>query len=644
MFEFVRTHKKILQFVLILLVFPSFVLFGVEGYTRMNDRGPVVASVDGHDIRQSEWDAAHKNQVDRLREQMPGLDPKLLDSPQARYETLDGLVRDRVIAAAARHSRLLVSDERLMAALQADPALAAFRGPDGRVDLERLKQALARQGMTPQMYDEQVRADMATRQVLVGIGGTGLAGQSPAGVALGAFFEQREIQVARIDAAELAATVTPTDAEIEAFYKANAPLFQSTEQAAIEYLVLDLETLKKSVQVSEADLRTYFEQNVAKPAGSEERRASHILIAAPKDAPAAERQAARARAQALLDTLRKSPNQFAELARKNSKDAGSAAKGGDLDFFARGAMPKPFEDAAFALKKGEFADVVETELGYHVLRLTDIKQPKQRTFEEAKPQLEAQLRQQQAQRKFAETADAFSNAVYEQSDSLKGVAERFKLEIRTAAGVSRQPAAGATGALANPKFLSSLFSSDSLEKKRNTEAVEIAPGVMVAGRVTQYQPAATLPLEAVKPQVVARLKASRGAELARQQGEQLLKAAQSAKADPAAPKLGAAQVVSRRKADNQPREVVEAALRADPASLPAYVGVDLGAKGYALVKVTRSIPREAPAEAAAKAEQQQYNQWWTQAEMLAYYELLKDRFKVKIKVPAPGAAAAAKAS
>ena len=637
MFEFVRTHKKILQFVLILLVFPSFVLFGVEGYTRMNDRGAVVASVDGHDIRQSEWDAAHKNQVDRLREQMPGLDPKLLDSPEARYETLETLVRDRVIAAAARQSRLQVSDDRLMAALQADPALASFRGPDGRIDVERLKQALARQGMTPQMYDEQVRADLVTRQVLVGIGGTGMALQAPAGVAMGAYFEQREIQVSRIDAAALAATVTPSEADIEAFYKANAALFQSPEQASIEYLVLDLETLKKSVTVSEADLRTYYEQNIARNTGPEERRASHILIPAPAQAPAAERQAARARAQELLMTLRKSPDKFAELARKNSKDSSSAAKGGDLDFFARGAMPKPFEDAAFALKKGEFADVVETELGFHVLRLTDIKVPKQRSFEDMRPQLEAQLRDQQAQRKFAETADAFSNAVYEQADSLKGVAERFKLDVRTATGISRQPAPGATGVLANPKFLGSLFSADSLEKKRNTEAVEAGPGVLVSGRVTQYKPAATLPLEAVKPQVIARLKAARGAELARERGAEQLKAF---KADPAAAKLGPVQVVSRRNPDKQPPELVEAALRADPAALPTFIGVDLASQGYAVVKVVRSVPRDTPPEAAAKAERQQYTQWWTQAEMLAYYNLLKDRFKVTIKVPDPVASKA----
>jgi peptidyl-prolyl cis-trans isomerase D len=535
-----------------------------------------------------------------------------------------------VIAAAAQRDRMVVTDERLLAALQQDQALAAFRRPDGSTDVEGLKQALARQGMTPQMYDEQVRTNLIRRQVLTGISGSTLLAAAPAQVALGAYFEKREVQVARFDAAEFAAKITPTDADIEAYYQANPQQFQAPEQASIEYLVLDLESVKKGIAVNEADLKTYYEQNVASNAGKEERRASHILIAAPKDAPAAERAAAKARAEELLAAVRQNPASFADLARKHSKD-GSAAKGGDLEFLARGATVKPFEDALFALKKGETSGVVETDFGYHIVRLTDIKAPRQRTYEEMRPELEAQLKQQQAQRKYAESADAFSNAVYEQSDSLKGVAERFKLEVRTATGVQRNPSAGGAPALANPKFLAALFSADSLEKKRNTEAVEIAPGQMVAGRVTQHVPARTLPLEAVKAQVRERVKATRGAEMAKKAGADQLAAW---KADPASAKLPAAVVVSREDPARQPRPAVEAALQADPTGLPALLGVEMGDAGYAVVRVVKSIPRTAPPEAVARQEGQQYAQWWSQAEALAYYNLLKNRHKVKVMAAA----------
>jgi peptidyl-prolyl cis-trans isomerase D len=632
MFDFVRKHTRILQFVLFLLIFPSFVLFGVEGYNRMDDKGPVVARVDGADIRQTEWDAAHKAEVDRLRQSMPTLDARLMDTPQARYATLERLVRDRVIHAAAQRQRLTTSDQRLARELQQDPVIASLRGPDGKLDLQRYKQLLGAQGLSPEMYEEQIRADISRQQVMAGVMGSAFATPSQAKLALDAFLERREVQVARFDAPEFAAKVVPTDAEIEAFYKANPQLFQAPEQANIEYLVLDVESIRKGIAVNEADLKTYYEQNVARTTGQEERRASHILIAAPKTAPAEQREAAKAKAEQVLAEVKKSPERFADLARKHSQDPGSAAKGGDLDFFTRGAMTKPFEDAAFAMKKGETSGLVETDFGFHILRVTDIKVPKQRSFDEMRAELEAQLKNQQAQRKFSETADAFSNAVYEQSDGLKAVAERFKLELRTATGVQREPAPGAAPALANPKFLNALFSADSLEKKRNTEAVEIGGNQLVSGRVTQHVPARTRPLAEVTGQVRDRLKADRGAELARKTGTEQL---QAFKANPAAANLSAAMVVSREDPQKQPAAVVEAALKADPAALPAFVGVDLGAQGYAVVKVNKVTAREAPAEAMLRREQQQVAQWWASAEGLAYYNVLKDRYKAQIKVDMP---------
>jgi peptidyl-prolyl cis-trans isomerase D len=632
MFDFVRKHTKIMQFILFLLIFPSFVLFGLEGYNRFKEKGEPVAKVDGVEILQGEWDATHKQEVDRIRQQMPTLDAKLLDSPAARYGTLERMIRDRVVAAAASKSKLTTSDQRLARELQQDQTIASLRGPDGRLDMARYRQLLAAQGMTPEMYEASVRADVSSRQVLAGLGGTTFAAPAQAALSLNAFFETREVQVARFAPEAHAGSVKPTDAELEAFYKSNPALFQAPEQANIEYVVLDLDTVKKGLMVNEQDLKTYYEQNASRIGGKEERRASHILIAAPKDAAAADRAKAKAKAEELLAAVKKAPDSFADVARKNSQDPGSAANGGDLDFFARGAMTKAFEDSAFALGKGEISGVVETEFGYHIIKVTDIKAPKQRSFEEMKPELEAELKKQQAQRKFAESADVFSNAVYEQADSLKPVAERLKLEIRTASNVRRTLAPGATGALANPKFLNALFSPDSVEKKRNTEAVEIAPNTLVAGRVAQYAPARTLPLDEVKDRVRERLVAVRAAELARKEGTEKLAAW---KANPASASLPAAVSVSRQQTQKQPAPVVEAALRADPATLPALVGVDLGDQGYAVVKVNKVLPRETPPPEMAKREIEQYAQWWASAENLAYYELLKERFKVQVKVPKP---------
>ena len=628
MFDFVRKHTRVMQFLLFLLIFPSFVLFGLEGYNRFKEGGATVATVDGHDITQAEWDAAHRSQVERMRSSMPNVDVKLFDTPEAKYSTLERLVRDRLLQVAASQLRLGASDARLAAELQQNPTIAALRRADGTLDIERYRQLLATQGMSPESFEAQVRGDLASRQVMSGVGVTSFSSSALADVTLNAFYEQRQVQVARFAQSDYVAHINPTEADLETYYKANADKFQSAERADIEYVVLNLAAVQKDIVVPEAELKTYYEQNAARLAGLEERRASHILINADKGASAAERDAARAKAQALLAEVQKSPNQFAELARKNSQDTGSAAKGGDLDFFGRGAMVKPFEEAAFALKKGETSGLVETEFGFHIIRLTDIKQPEQKSFESQRAKLEQEVRAQLAQRKFAEAAEQFTNIVYEQSDSLKPAAERLKLEVQHASNLGREPVAGNTAAN-NPKLLAAVFSQDSIEKKRNTEAVELAPNVLAAARITSYSPARTLPLDEVKARVREQVVAQLAAERARSEG--VAKLAEW-KASPDAAKLPAAIVVSRESKQAQPSALVEAALRASTQTLPAWVGVDLGTSGYAVVKVGKVLPRDAANASGLAREREQYAQWWASAEGLAYYKLLKEKFKAEIKI------------
>ena len=633
MFDFVRKHTKVMQFLLFLLIVPSFVLFGLQGYNRMREKGDTVAKVDGQEITQQDWDNAHRAETDRLRQQMPNIDAKLLDSPQARYGTLERLVREHVLAAAAQHSDLAVSDQRVARELESNQLIQALRGPDGRLDMARYRDLLAARGMTPEMFENQVRNDLALRQVLSGVSDSGFTTPAEANVALNSYFEKREVQIARFAASDYQAKVQPTDAELQAFYKDNQALFQAPEQASIEYVVLDLASVEKGITINEADLKSYYDQNAGRLAGQEERRASHILVKVPKGASPEDKAKAKAKAEALLAQVKKNPDSFADVARKNSDDTGSAAQGGDLDFFARGTMTKPFEDAVFAMKnKGDIAGPVETEFGYHIIKLTDIKAPVQKSFAEMKPQLEAEVRKQQAQKKFAEAAETFTNTVYEQSDSLKPAADKLKLEIHTATGVTRTPQPGATGPLASPKFLQALFGPESVQRKRNTEAVEIAPNQLVSGRIAQYQPARTRPFDEVKAQVRERVVAVKAAELARKDGEAKLAAW---KANPASAELPAAIAISRQDAAKQPRTLIEAALRADASALPAFVGVDLGADGYAVLKVAKVLPRDTPPPQQAQQELAQYNNAWSSAEARAYYDLLKERYKVQINVAKP---------
>ena len=638
MFDFVRNNTKIMMGLLFLLIIPSFVLFGLEGYSRFDDKGIVVAKVDGQKINQSDWDTAHKSEVDRIRASMPNLDVKLFDTPEAKYATLERMVRDKVIAAAAQKMHLVASDTRLARELQQSPAIAALRTPDGKLDMERYKQLAASQGMTPEMFEMQVRADLSNRQVIQGVQASAYATSAQTQTALNAFMQRREVQILNFPVADYLSKVTVSDADLQTFYEKNKAKYQSMESADIEYLVLDIETLRQSVTLNEQDLKSYYEQNLQRLSSKEERRASHILITAAKDAPEAEKKVARAKAEELLKSVKAKPASFAEVARKNSQDPGSALKGGDLDFFGRGAMVKVFEDAVFSMKKSDISDLVESEFGYHIIQVTDIKVPKAQSFESLRPSLEADLKKEQAQRKYAELAETFSNMVYEQSDSLKPVADKLKLNIQKANQVARQPAAGQSkSVLTNPALLNALFNEASLQKQRNTEAIEVAPSTLVSARVVKHQPAATLPLAEVKEFVKRALTQEKAAEIAKAQGEQRLAAL---KAKTGSDTLPNAIVISRENTQRQLPQVVEAALRADPSNLPSVNGVDLGAQGFAVVRVTKIFPPEPENKALMAQAQQQFTQLWGTAETQAYIAQLKTKLKAEILVPKPSAAKA----
>ena len=327
----------------------------------------------------------------------------------------------------------------------------------------------------------------------------------------------------------------------------------------------------------------------------------------------------------------KNPAAFADLARKSSDDPGSAEKGGDLDFFSRGGLAaKPLEDAAFALKVDDVSGLVESEFGYHIVKLTAVRGGEKRSFESVRAEAEAEVQTQLAQKRFSEAAVEFTNMVYEQPDSLKPVLDKFKLELKTAQNVRRTPAPGAEGALANPKFLETLFGTDAIRNKRNTEAVEIAASTMVSGRVVKYEAAHQLPLAEVQAKVRERLITVQAAAQARKLGEARLAELRAA---PATAMTEPVATMSRAQAREIPGPLLDAVLKAPTAALPAYVGVDLGDQGYAVAKITKVLGRD-PATADAARGQTQYAQAWGDAEMQAYYAALKARYKVEVK---PGA-------
>ena len=633
MFEFVRTHTRLLQLLLLVLILPSFVVFGIQGYSRFQEGSAQdVARVAGRAISQGEWDAAHQRQVERVRQQMPNVDARLFDSPEARAETLEQLVRERVLLEAVRTLHVVTPDARLQRVFVSDPQFAPMRNADGSVN----KELLAAQGMTSDLFAARLRQDLSVQQVVRGVSESALATTSTVTSAVQSLLQRREIRYARFDAKDYLARVEPTPADVEAYYKSHEAEFRTPEQAVIEYAVLDLDVVMKRIAVTDEDLRKYYAENASRFTSAEERQARHVLVKADKDAPPDVRQKAKAKAESLLAELRKSPASFAEVARKNSDDEGSASQGGDLGFFGRGAMVKPFEDAVFALKAGEISPVIETDFGYHVIKVEALRGGSRKPFEEVRASIEADVRRGLATKGWAEAAEQFTNTVYEQSDSLQPVIDRLKLEKLTAT-VQRSPAPDAKGALASPKLLEAVFGTDAIKSKRNTDAVETGPNQLASARIVEHRPQRTLPLEEVKDRVLARVKAQQAAAMARTEGEKRL--AQLRSASPG--ELPTQATVSRNKPEGLEPQALEAVLRADSAKLPAPVGVEIPGRGYFVARVDKVLAPDVPAP-QEKAIGAQLAAMLAQAETDAYYKSLKARFNAET-LASPGAAASAPA-
>ena len=636
MFDFVRSHNRLLQIALGLLIIPSFGIFGVQSYLSMNnEQAAAVASVDGRDISRADWDLQHRKDIDQVRQRNPQVDLKLLDTPEAQRRSLDSIVRDRVMQAAVAHEGLAVSEDRALDVYRNDPQFEQLRAlPSAQRDA-----LLAQQGLSGNLLLDNIAQDLARQAALQGVAASGFMPASSMKASTDAWFDTRDIQWQRFDAKDYVAAITPTDAQVQAYYQSHTAAFVAPEQARIEYLVLDAAALQSQVKVDPTLVQGNYDANKSHYTVPEERSASYILAKLAPDAPAADVAKAKALADAELAEVRKNPAAFSDIAKKIPQDGGPL-EGGDLDFMRKGAVPGAFDDALFSMKDGQISDVLRTDSGFQIVKVTGVRGGTVKPFDAVKAEIEDQLRAQQAQKLFAADAEKFTNTVYEQPDSLDPAAKAFQLAKQTAT-VSRLPAPGAAGPLASAKLLSAVFATDSIKGKHNTEAVETGASQLVSAHVVEYTVQHTRPLAEVHDQVVEALRQELAMASAKKDGEARLA---EAKKDAALALPLAASVSRTDPSSKVPLPVLLAALKADLSKGPTVSGLALP-DGYAVLRVLKSTPPAADSKDVAQA-RNAFSNAFEDAEAEAVYESLKARYKVKlhedrIAKVASGAASAA---
>ena len=625
MFDLVRNNKKFIQVVLAIIILP-FALWGVDSYVN-SGRSDDVAQVGETSISVAEFQQALREQQDRLRPQI-GNNPEqlaLLDSPELRRGVVQELVNQRLLLLFANESRLRVDDDLLVSFITSVPSLQE----DGRFSRERYEALVAAQGMSVEMFESRVRQDLMMQQAVMATANGSFSGRMTANRWLAAQLEEREISEYVLRAEAFAADSKPDEASVKRFYEENRARFESPEQVRVEYLVLNQNKLAENAKVGDAEIKAWYETNEARYKQAEQRRASHILFRADKGAPEAEIKATRIRAEEVLAQLQANPADFVKLAKQYSQDPGSAEKGGDLGFFGRGMMVKPFEDAVFSLKEGELSGVVRSDFGFHLIRLTGLRPEQARPLAEVRAEIAAELKSQAGAKQFAEAAEGFSNTVYEQSDTLKAAAEKFGLAVETSDWMTRGGQAMAP--LTHPKLVQAIFSEDAVKHRRNTEAIDTGSNTLVSARVIEHKPAAVEPLESVAGairQLLARDAAVAKAHAAGQAQLQKLQAAEKVDLG-----WGKARNVSRMHAPELSADARAAIFAAPAGPLPAYVGAKV-AGGYALYRIDKVTPYDEKAgpDALARGQAlvQHYGEITSQEELVGWLAALRQRYPVTI--------------
>lgn len=605
---------------LLALITIPFALFGIDSYLNNAGANVPIAEVNGESISVQEYSFALQNLRNRLQSEGK-VDPTQLESPQIKQMVLDQLINKQLLINEIKDAKFAISESQLATYITGIPEFQA----NGQFSEEAYYQSLEQNGLTPTKFETAIRSDLLSQQANDGFGKLAFSASSRAMQAYKLNYEQRTVTISEIKTKDFINDVNIDEIEVKAYYEQYKAKLLQPEKVKIEFVLLSANSLISGLTVSEQEIKQFYDENVVQFKGTEERRASHILIGFGVSASAEQKATAKEKATGILTALRKKPARFEELAVKESQDPGSATKGGDLGSFGRGAMVKPFEDAAFSLKINEISDLVESEFGFHIIKLTEIS-GKSVDYKSLTPQIKGDLLFQKARAKFTEKAEEFSNMVYEQSGSLAPIAKAFGTDVVKSDWLTREEGAKY---FKNDKIMNVVFSEEVLKERRNSEAIEISPNNLVSARVVDYQAVKPRTYEEVKGGIEELLKLEAAAKLAIAKGKATLKALQAGKNPPNIDWISEV-TVDRKDAQGLTDLAMTQVFKTNVKTLPAYSGAADAQKGFLLVKVSEVISPAFDDNALKVRASQEFNSALSTEYLSAYKQSLRLKNKVMV--------------
>lgn len=498
----------------------SFALAGIGSYLGQTPEQPV-AEVNGIKISQTEFNRAYQNERSRLEQQFGEYFAQISADPnymaQIRQGVIDRLVQQELQSQLAADLGLRVSDDSVRKTILELPYFKVGE----KFNNDRYLQVIRQMNFQPDAFREYLRKDMTRSQLVSAVAGTEFALENELKRAAALQQQTRNIDYLVISKETLQANVDVSEQEIADYYELNASQFLSPERVAVDYIELKAQDITVE-SVTEDDVKAYYEQNKAQYIEPEKRRVSHILIDNSEDD-----DAALEKANALHEQLEQGAD-FAQLAESSSDDVISGEMGGDLDWIERDVMDPAFEEAAFALQnKGDISEVVASEFGYHIIKLTDLQPEQVKAYDEVKADLRAELEQTEKVDAFYEKQTEMGALAFEISDRLDDAAEVAGVEVKSTSLVARN---ALPEPLNTPAVISQLFSVELLEDKVNSEVIELGDEHVLVVRVNEYEPSATKPLAQVSEQIKTRLVNEKASTLAKEKARELFAQVQAGKA------------------------------------------------------------------------------------------------------------------